>query len=306
MNRLLCFFLVSSTLVWCSIGPDCAYAISIFDNTENPSTAVFGPTCCQVGNEIVLGGRARDVIEVTWLVDSQNTDVLLSGIETHIYANDGAGGAPGTLLWSSGLLAGIPVSATDTFLAIAVPNIVVPDRVTVTSRMLDAAPVGLGRLYVGPPTVGSLTTSWIETTPGEWHQQFGPRGLRVTAVPEPSTVLLFASGGVIFLWLTSGGTKIRRHASFPAAESRSCLPRQRTTSRASRSLKRRCPSRRHRTLGQPAHVPRVPTNVKLGIRWTQTPGNDRARPMVAMTYGGGWRNSHRAASVGVSIGQRAR
>ena len=167
-------------------------------------------------------GNAREVIGISWLIDSQNTDVILSGIETHIYANDGVGGAPGTLLWSSGLLTGIEISATETFLDIAVPNIVVPDRLTITSRMLDAAPAGLGRLYIGPPTVGSLSASWIETSPGVWHQQFGPWGLRVTAVPEPSSILLFVSGGVIFLVSTRKARKpqasIVRHTAGISAE----------------------------------------------------------------------------------------
>ncbi|MGA7178054.1 MAG: PEP-CTERM sorting domain-containing protein [Thiobacillaceae bacterium] len=169
----------------------------VFDNTVNASGSIFGPACCQVGNEITLGGNARRIVQLSWAIDGQNTDIV-ADIETQIYANDGLGGAPGTLIWDSGLLTGIAVSATDTFLDIAVPEIAVPDIITVTSRFLDSAPVALGRVGGGAPSVGSIDTSWIETSPGVWQQQFGPWALRVSAVPEPSTLsLLIVAGGLL-------------------------------------------------------------------------------------------------------------
>lgn len=74
----------------------------VFDNTANASGAILGPACCQVGNEITLGGNARKIIQLLWAVDSQNTDIVAE-IETQIFANDGLAGAPGTLIWDSGL-----------------------------------------------------------------------------------------------------------------------------------------------------------------------------------------------------------
>jgi hypothetical protein len=137
-----------------------------------------------------LGGNAREIIQLSWLVDSQNTDLVV-GIETKIYVNDGPGGVPSTLLWESGPLTRINVSANDTFLNIAVPNITVPDTITVTSRILDSTPVALGRVKGGLPSVGSFNTSWIETSLGLWTEDFGSWGVRVSAVgvPEPTSVL---------------------------------------------------------------------------------------------------------------------
>ena len=174
------------------------HATVIFDNTINPSGTVFGPGCCQVGDEITLGSNERKIIQLSWLVDSQNTDVVVD-IETQIYANDGPGGAPGTLLWQSGPLTGINVAANDTFLDITVPKISVPDIISVTSIILDSTPVALGRIRGGAPSVGSVNASWFESSPGMWNQQFGPWGLQVSAVPEPSTFALLISASILLI-----------------------------------------------------------------------------------------------------------
>ena len=192
-----------SMLLASTFGTDTARAIPlqiVFDNATGASGGIFGPGCCQVGNEVTLGGNARRVVLLSWLVDSQDTEVT-TGIEVRIYANDGPGGAPDTLLWESGLLTGIHVAATDSFLDVAVPEITVPDIVTVTSRILDSTPVALGRRDGGPPSVGSVNASWVESAPGEWHQGFGPWGMRIAAVPETPTILLMIAAGVLLVRL---------------------------------------------------------------------------------------------------------
>ena len=184
---------VTSILTCFCLGTTTAAATdaeTVFDNTVVSFTVpVFGPSGHQVGNKITLGGTLRQISQISWLIDPQHTD-LLGKVETHIYANDGGGGAPGTLLWSSGLLTDIPVSANQKILPISVPNILVPDVITVTSQFLDATPVALGRVYGGSPTVGNLSSSWVESSPGIWGQQFGPWGMEVLAVPEPSVFSL--------------------------------------------------------------------------------------------------------------------
>jgi hypothetical protein len=161
----------------------------VFNDTVNPGLPEFGPGAAQVGNEITLGGDARQITDVSWLVYSQNWNVMAS-IEMWIYANNGSSGAPGTLLWSSGLLTGIKISPNDTSLDVAVPNIVVPDTITITS-IVDATPVALGRVFGGSASVGGVDASWVQTYPGLWYQQsFPPYGMRVVAVPEPSSVSL--------------------------------------------------------------------------------------------------------------------
>ena len=177
----------------------------VFDNATGASGGIFGPGCCHVGNEVTLGGNARRVVLLSWLVDSQDTEVT-TGIEVRIYANDGPGGAPDTLLWESGLLTGIHVAATDSFLDIAVPGITVPDTVTVTSRILDSTPVALGRRNGGPPSVGSINASWVESAPGQWHQDFRAWGMRIAAVPETPTIALMIVAGVLLVWLRRGSS----------------------------------------------------------------------------------------------------
>lgn len=202
----LCRSMIRLLLAWSIIvlGAESSRAAPgevVFDNTINTSGAVFGPGCCQVGNEITLAGNAREIIELSWMVYSQNLDIV-GGIETQIYSNNGPGGSPGTLLWQSGPLTGISISAADTFIDIAVPNIPVPETITVTSRILDSTPVALGRVYGGSPIEGSVNTSWIEQAPGVWDQAFGPWGLRVVAIPEPSAFSLSISAGVLLAGLS--------------------------------------------------------------------------------------------------------
>jgi hypothetical protein len=172
----------------------------VFDNTGNPIVQVGGPMCCQVGNEVALTGTARYIVGLSWLVSSQGFDAR-AAFEAHIYANDGPDSAPGTLLWDSG-----PVThdllATDMFFDIEVPRVLVPDTITVTTLELPATPVGVNRYFVGPPTEGSYITGWLERSylgPADWVQQYGPWGLRVLAVPEPSSLSLVIGAGVLLL-----------------------------------------------------------------------------------------------------------
>jgi len=176
--------------------PRAAFGEIVFDNTVSPSlVGVFGPSAEQVGNEITLGGQARQISLVSWLVDTQNHS-LWAGTETHIYANDGAGGGPGTLLWSSGPLTNY-LAASDTFLNVPVPNIAVPNTITVTSQFFDAVPVALGRDYGGSTTAGGLVSSWAEYPAGVWTHSFGPWAMQVVAVPEPSSVSLTISASLL-------------------------------------------------------------------------------------------------------------
>jgi hypothetical protein len=200
MNRLP--FLLMILLGMSANSARATPAVFVFNNTANPiSGGVFGPSADQVGNQITLGGDARQITGLSWLITSQNTD-LSAEIETHIYANDGVGGAPGTLLWSSGLLTGVNVSATDTLLSFAVPNITVPNTITVTSRIYDSTPVALGRVFGGTPSVGNLNASWVETSPGVWSHFSGPWGMQVVAVPEPSVASLMIPACVLLVGIS--------------------------------------------------------------------------------------------------------
>src|SRR5688500_2487308 len=116
---------------WIAGQPDSAHAEVIFDNLTGASIPTFGPECCRVGNEVTLGETARNISLLKLGVSSQGVD-LIAGIEMGIYANDGPSGSPGSVLWQSGPLTGLLVKAEDTFIAVPVPFIGVPDVITIT------------------------------------------------------------------------------------------------------------------------------------------------------------------------------
>ena len=76
--------------------------------------------------------------------------------------------------------------------------------------MYDAVPLALGRVFGGPPSVGSLDASWVETSPGVWGQWTGPWGMQVVAVPEPSIVCLTSASCLLLVGLLSGARSPRK------------------------------------------------------------------------------------------------
>ena len=178
--------------------PPAAQASLVFDNLTGASGPFFGPGWCQIGAEIILGGTSRVVRMLELGVSTQGND-LTAAIQMAIYANNGSGGSPGTLLWQSGPLTGLFVPSTATAISVNVPDIVAPDVFTVTSVIIGSAPVALGRLSPGPATIGSLSGTWVETSPGVWVTGFA-FAMQVEAVPEPSMILPLAT---ILLWLGS-------------------------------------------------------------------------------------------------------
>jgi hypothetical protein len=169
---------------------------TVYDDTVGPlggefGTPFLGPGCCYTGNEIGLAGQARRVVLLSVPVSSQGQDVL-SSFDTRIYANNGAGGSPGTLLWDSGLLL-YHVLPIDRLIDIAVPGVVVPDVITVVSRIETSTPVALGRWEPGPPAVGVFERAWLLNEAGEWHPGFAHAMRLVASVPEPASVFLVAA-----------------------------------------------------------------------------------------------------------------
>lgn len=166
-----------------------ATATPVFDNTVLPGANVVGPGCCRVGDEVILAGTFRHVVNISLAVYTQNADWLTS-IEMRIYANDGPGGAPGTVLWDSGT-ATFVVHAADTFIDFSVPGVLVPDTITVSSWI--SGQTGVGRFIPSGTTVGTFAAPWIEANylPGDpWLASGFPFEVRVDAVDEPGTAAL--------------------------------------------------------------------------------------------------------------------
>jgi hypothetical protein len=135
----------------------------------------------------------------------------VSGNETadlKFYANDGPGGAPGTLLYDSGpfSLAKGYNTVNDTGLFTQVPN---SFTWTVLFGGIEAFE-SAGLLFYNPPTTGSSADDyWQKDANGNWAlQRFTPAGgpvanfgaqITAVAVPEPATVQLGLLGGLMWI-----------------------------------------------------------------------------------------------------------
>lgn len=148
-----------------------------------------------------------------------------------IYANDGANGAPGSLLWTSGTfsITSPTGSGTQTLYQTAVFNdltaadgtpLKVPDWITWTvsfGGIETEAGEGAGLLLRNEPTVGSNYSDYWEKLPSGWHTEvldgtpvvFGAQVVSAAEVPEPSTIQLGILGAVGLL----SSLAIRRRSS---------------------------------------------------------------------------------------------
>jgi len=189
----------------------------------------------EFGDEITLAGTARVVTSFAfeYFGDIAPGTGANANAVIRFYANDGglhtpssgpAATMPGSLLWES---APFQVSGLSTFneVTLAVPNIVVPDKLTWTIQfnglsgvngsqagLTIADPVTIGAVLPtsnGTFLIGSFSDYWGKTDPAKsdsWALFVIPPNranfaTRINAVPEPETVALASVAG-LFLWLT--------------------------------------------------------------------------------------------------------
>ncbi|MHC4745008.1 MAG: PEP-CTERM sorting domain-containing protein [Planctomycetota bacterium] len=172
----------------------------VYDNSSE-YLGVHAGTAQQLGDEITLAGTERTVTELHIGVNLQGYGGT-ADFQAWLYANDGPGGEPGTMLWASEVVEAIPLSGENEFIVFDVPNIPVPDTFTWTQQNRNATPVAVGIPLYDPPSIGSSEVhSWFGK-PGSWTKTSGvtyPGNYmcRVVAVPEPGSILLLSLGGIV-------------------------------------------------------------------------------------------------------------
>jgi hypothetical protein len=179
-----------------------AAAATIYDNTLGPPVAATSAGV-EIGDQVTVAGTARLVTTFTFIY--YWPDIFSDGDETvtlRFYSNDGAGGAPGTLLFESAPLPlpSVPVTPPFSLTPFTLTDlaIVVPDTFTWTLEWGNTPSFSSPALFhFDPPTVGSSDDFfWLRQGPLFKVETGFPDNLGVTilaVVPQPSTLGLLVS-----------------------------------------------------------------------------------------------------------------
>ena len=180
---------VSAVALIAILAPTLASAspIVIYDNTGSGFTGVIAGTQQQIGDEVQAAGTARDVTLLEIGVDSQGS-AFTADLQARLYANDGVGGQPDTLLWQ-GNVRSVPLNGGIDVVPFVVPDVLVPDTFTWT---LQYGNLPLTLPLFGPASIGSSPDFFWFGGPGSWtiFPHGGDLEARITAeqVPEPSAI----------------------------------------------------------------------------------------------------------------------
>ncbi len=208
------FAAVLSVLVMLMLAyPAFAGAEVVYDNTATPTKSeeenpwlpdgfwpfnAFAPNE-QMGDQIILSGTARSVVEFDLLLSSTQA-VSLSSLTLRFYdLQIGSQGypEPKNQLWTH-TLTDVAVDGLTT-VNFVVPEIVVPD-IFVWTTSADSGVAGMATF--DPPTVGSSGDFFWDFYGNAWCPLYfygdpaANFGAKVTAIPEPVTAGLLAIGGL--------------------------------------------------------------------------------------------------------------
>jgi hypothetical protein len=212
MNRSLRHLL--ATVILSSL-PVCTAAI-VYDNSSNDLNFDHDPGTSEVGDEIFLDGTERWLSEFTFEYWGSADDPLAftGSVEARIrfYLNDGPAYPdaedaflPGTVIWDTGTFAITPTErATLTFTDFVVGTTVpltgpLPESLTWTVQFSGFGPNDLAGVTIySPPTVGNNFDDYWVNDGVAWTLQTNIIAMdfaaRLSAVPEPSTLLLALLG----------------------------------------------------------------------------------------------------------------
>ena len=163
----------------------------VFDSTIDLSSGTrFKGSCCRRGAEVDLGGPAR-LNELVWLLSGQSSGVDNLEIEMAIYANDGVEGQPSSLLWEQ-TFSDLSVAPGFGSYPFSLPNIIVPSKITVVSRILSSSPIATGYGISNSTSVGDFVENWILLENGNWVNSINStntEAFRLSKVEDPDQVL---------------------------------------------------------------------------------------------------------------------
>ncbi len=175
-----------------------ALADVIYENTATPTgSRTF--TQLQIGDEVQAEGTARIVTELHIGVTMQGQPGT-ADLQPRLYANDGSGGAPGTLLWTGAVQNDVPLTGGNDLIRFVVPGVEVPDTFTWTILISDTRPIAAGLPHYDPPSRGSSPDyAWFGNG-STWTRLTDPNGRSVDFMAR---VVARSSGGGITLAVTA-------------------------------------------------------------------------------------------------------
>jgi hypothetical protein len=168
----------------------------IFDNSVSGNQGITTTSLPQIGDEVTAAGTLRSVTELDIGFTSQGV-AATADLQAFLYANDGAGGAPGTLLWQSAVMSGVNLNTFNTLIAFSVPSIVVPDTFTFTASITND-PIIVGFVPSSGASAGTFDQAWVgqagSFSPLPPSQAIEGRVIASASVPEPSTWAILGTG----------------------------------------------------------------------------------------------------------------
>jgi hypothetical protein len=181
----------------------------VYDNTSTsgtPSSYIARDNANNVvefGDQIVLGGTDRKIQDFRF---EYFLGLNASGNETarlRLYKNDGAGGAPGSVLYDSDVFSITPGTSGYQNITAQGLDIDLASSTFTWTVLFGGVDAGetAGLILSDPPSIGSSFFDFWQNTDGSWSTVTiaggatpGNFAARVTAVPEPATYALLAGG----------------------------------------------------------------------------------------------------------------